>query len=545
MRKGSLLLAVLVVFAGIVACAPDPVVRAGPPARPSVAHEPPPSAERRLLELADSSTALSTAAPDITSRGAVLAPPPSPRRRTVPADRACAALADPGFTARCGTARSPTGDLLWVVHTRAEGRGFLAEVLKVDGGDGYVVLEAVDEGGTRLDRVGVAVADVSGDGSEEIAFAFYRRNKAQVLSLDLVQSPGTVAVHRDYVQGSARASSGLLEAWEAIQDRATGKVIIARETIQFRDGAWGRTSLTATGSNAVYGQDFPDPFILRDGHRYFGYSTNRGANIPVIGSDDLMNWHTLGDALPQLPPWSSRGRVWAPAVLPRPGRYVLYYTTRHATSGMQCLSVAQATSPQGPFVDDSTGPLVCQTDLGGSIDPSPFVDDTGAVYLLWKSEDRGYTIPSQIWSQPLSADGLSLVGSPTAVLTQDREWEKPTMEAPAMVSDGTGLYLFYSAGTWQNSTYAVGWARCSSPSGPCIKAGDRPLVAASADLSGPGGQEIVQTSDGRRWLAYHAWVPLEGGYPGSRRLLHIASLHFDATGPVVNGSLAIMTAPDR
>ncbi len=114
-----------------------------------------------------------------------------------------------------------------------------------------------------------------------------------------------------------------------------------------------------------------------------------------------------------------------------------------------------------------------------------------------------------------------------------------------MVRDGSGLYLFYSAGTWQNATYAVGWARCSSPSGPCTKGGDRPLVAAGPDLSGPGGQEIVHTGDGRRWLAYHAWVPLEGGYPGSRRLLHISPLHFDATGPVVNGSLAIITAPDR
>ncbi len=540
-----MLLAVLVVFAAIATCTPNPAVRAGSPTSPLVLQDPPPSAERRLQELADRSTALSTATPEITSRGAVLAPPPLPRRRIVPADRACPALADPGFTARCGAARSPTGDLLWLVQTRAEGRGFLVEVLKMEGGDGHVVLEAVDEGGTRLDRVGVAVADVSGDGSEEITFAFYRRNKAQVLSLDLVQSPGTVALHRDYVQGSARASSGLLEAWEAIQDRATGKAIIVRETIQFRDGTWGRTSLTETGSNAVYGQDFPDPFILRDGQRYFGYSTNRGANIPVIASDDLINWHAVGDALPQLPPWSTRGRVWAPAVLARQGRYVLYYTTRHAASGMQCLSVAQGTSPEGPFVDGSTGPLVCQLDLGGSIDPSPFVDDSGAAYLLWKSEDRGYTIPSQIWSQPLSPDGLSLVGSPTPILTQDREWEKPTMEAPAMVRDGSGLYLFYSAGTWQNSTYAVGWARCSSPSGPCTKGGERPLVAASPDLSGPGGQEVVQTRDGRRWLAYHAWVPLEGGYPGSRRLLHISSLHFDATGPVVNGSVAVMTAPDR
>ena len=541
-----MLLAVVVAVDAIVAGAPNPVVREPSPGHASVAPEPPLSAERRIPDLADRSAPLSTATAEVTSRGTVLAPPPAPRRRVVPADRACPAMADPGFTARCGTARSPEGDLMWLVQTRTEGRGFLVEVLKVDGGEGQVVLEAADDRGTRLERVGVAVADVSVDGREEIAFAFYRKNGAQVLSLDLVQPPGTVVLHRDYVQGSARASAGLLEAWEAIRDRAAGRTVMVRETIEFRDGAWTRTSVTATESAAVYGQDFADPFILRAGRRYFGYSTNRGGvNVPVIASQDLSDWHALGDALPQLPAWSTRGRVWAPAVLAREGRYVLYYTTRHAESGMQCISLAQATSPEGPFEDRSTGPLVCQVEVGGSIDPSPFVDDTGALYLLWKSEDRGYTIPSQIWSQPLSPDGLSLVGSPTPILTQDRAWEKPTMEAPAMVRDGSGLYLFYSAGTWQNSTYAVGWARCSSPSGPCAKGGDRPLVAANRDLSGPGGQEVVQTADGHRWLAYHAWVPHEGGYPASRRLLHLSSLHFDATGPVVDGSFAMSSAPDQ
>ena len=545
--RGRVRPAVVVVatlIGAVVVWGPYPAARTAGAPRPPVAPAPPP--DRLSVELEERSTPLSTARPDVTAAGAVLAPPASPRRRALPADRACPALADAGFTARCGFAGTPEGDLLWLVQTRTEGRGFLVEVLRVGGADAEVVLEATDDTGARFERIGVASVDVSGDGTEEISISFYRRSAAQVLALDVVQAPGAVVLHREYVQGSARASVGRIEAWEAVRDRSTGKATLYHETIQFRDGGWSRTSLVPTPSAAVYGQDFPAPFLLRSGARYYAYSTNRGgSNVPLILSDDLRNWRPGGDALPQLPAWSARGRVWAPAVLARQGGYVLYYTTRHVASGLQCLSVAEAASPEGPFVDRSTGPLVCQTDVGGSIDPSPFVDQDGAAYLLWKSEDRRYDTPAEIWSQPLSPDGLSLAGSPTSLLVQDREWEKPTMEAPTMVRDGGRLYLLYSAGAWQDSTYAIGWATCSSPTGPCTKNGERPLVAATPALSGPGGQEVVQTADGRRWLAYHAWVPWEGGYPASRRLLHLSPLHFDAGGPVVGGLSGVTSPPDQ
>ena len=49
--------------------------------------------------------------------------------------------------------------------------------------------------------------------------------------------------------------------------------------------------------------------------------------------------------------------------------YIAYYTTADTASKRQCVSRAVAPSPVGPFVDDSTGPLICQSELGGTIDP--------------------------------------------------------------------------------------------------------------------------------------------------------------------------------
>ncbi len=61
-------------------------------------------------------------------------------------------------------------------------------------------------------------------------------------------------------------------------------------------------------------------------------------------------------------------------MLQRGPLFVMYYTVRHRASGRQCVSVAVSVLPQGPFVDASLAPLVCQFERGGSIDPSPFVD---------------------------------------------------------------------------------------------------------------------------------------------------------------------------
>src|SRR2546421_75946 len=82
---------------------------------------------------------------------------------------------------------------------------------------------------------------------------------------------------------------------------------------------------------------------------------------------------------------------------------------------------ATSGTPRGPFVDTSTGPLICQTARGGSIDPNPYVDPaTDAVVLLWKSDDNALGVghPTHIWGQPVTANGRALAAgtSPSLLL---------------------------------------------------------------------------------------------------------------------------------
>lgn len=299
-----------------------------------------------------------------------------------------------------------------------------------------------------------------------------------------------------------------------------------------------------TYANPVFARDFPDPFVLPVEGGYYAYSTNSaGRNVPVIYSPDLFTWERAGengDALPKLPAWAqpNASLTWAPSVLPRGDEYILYYVTRYRESGRQCISYAVSDSPAGPFVDDSSGPFICQLEEGGSIDPEPFVDDDGALYLIWKSDANALELDPWIYSQRLSDDGRSLLGEPARLITRDQEWERPLVENPSMVLHNGVYYLIYSANWWESGDYALGYAICEGPSGPCEKPWDEPFFALPKNRLGgeigPGGGSFFQDHDGNLWLAYHAWRSPSAGYvAGGQRRLSLARVEFVDEEPLV------------
>lgn len=298
-----------------------------------------------------------------------------------------------------------------------------------------------------------------------------------------------------------------------------------------------------TYQNPVYAGDFPDPYVLRVGEGssavFYAFSTNAGGeNVPVLRSaGSLAQWQRAGDALPKLPDWAAAGRslTWAPSVLARGDRYVLYYTTHAVKADTQCISRAVASQPQGPYSDDSSQPLICQVDLGGSIDPSPFVDADGKAYLYWKNDGNSRNAKSSLWVQPLSEDGLSLTGQPTELFYRDEAWEMPTIEGPSMLLDQGQYFLFYSAGSYDSDNYSMGYATCQSATGPCQKAEGGPWVKSQGTVRGPGGGEVFRDGQGQLWMAYHAWTLPKIGYPEGARSFHIDRLSIKDGKPVLDG----------
>lgn len=289
------------------------------------------------------------------------------------------------------------------------------------------------------------------------------------------------------------------------------------------------------GSGAVWPGDFPDPFVLRAGTTYYAFGTQSGlTQVQTLTSTDLRTWKAGQDALPKLPSWAQYGYVWGPSVLPRPEGYVMYYATRVAANGRQCISRAVSVLPQGPYVDTSNGPLMCQLDRGGSIDPSPFVDADGGAWLIWKSEGTLAGEPTRLWSARLSTDGLSVNGTPNELLHTALPWEQPIIEGPSLTRTPDGHYvLFYSANRWQTASYAVGWATCAGPAGPCTRGASGPLLASHGLVAGPGSPEEFTDLTGGWHLAFCAWTAPDVGYPKGARRMHVAGLSFSGGRPVL------------
>ena len=315
----------------------------------------------------------------------------------------------------------------------------------------------------------------------------------------------------------------------------------------------------------VFETDFADAFILRHNSEFLGYATNAQgdkANVPMARSANLVDWQTiqngkqLHDAMPVLPPWARAGLTWAPEVIKTATGYVLTFTARDRRSELQCIGAAFSRDPLGPFVSAATQPLVCQTELGGTIDSHAFRAADGALYLYFKSDANNpkFGKKTDIFVQRLSPDALSVMGAAAALVRNDAAWEAHVIEAPTMVRHGPSYFLFFSANHygWEThqklSPYAIGYARCSGPMGPCIDAPENPILHSYKDrqagcLSGPGHQSIFEVG-GRQFISFHAWAATRGCRKfDNRRYLYIAPLLWEGGTPKIGNSLRPRQVP--
>lgn len=297
-----------------------------------------------------------------------------------------------------------------------------------------------------------------------------------------------------------------------------------------------------TFQNPVLRRDFADPGIILVGSTYYAYSTNATSrNVPLATSTDLVHWDYQADAMPSLPAWAQLGGsyVWAPEVIEIDGHYNLYFTARDKEADRQCVGVAVSDKPEGKFRSAGDMPLVCQVEEGGTIDASPFRDADGTLYLYFKNDGNCCNIATYIYVQEMSPDGLSLVGEPTRLVRNDRAWEGRVIEAPTMWLHDGEYYLFFSANDYAGPPYAVGYARCESPAGPCEDAPENPILQSvlggETPVIGPGHQTIITDDDGELWLVYHAWQVTSSGTRGGSRYLWLDRLTWEGDTPRVLG----------
>jgi hypothetical protein len=343
----------------------------------------------------------------------------------------------------------------------------------------------------------------------------------------------------------------------------------------------GRPAAAAGGwfkPGVPFGGSFADPSLTRWGPMLTAYSTNQGgADLPAAWSADASTWTArveyegtdangdgdvgyFNDAFPHIPwgvnandcdgstPGCDPKELWAPSVGLVGHRWMGYHAVqiapngRYSQYGRFCIYVSTAATPLGPFSSASSKPIVCPSttsDPAGAIDPDVYTDpSTGHAYLTWKTEGNAHGNLPHIWAARLDASGTKLATTKHLLLkSQNAGWEGVIVENPSMVDYEGHWFLLYSGNQWQTVAYAVGYAVCSGPLGPCTRAPNNPILQSVTGRWGPGGADAVVDPRGRLLTSYHAWEDRSGPFgTGNRRML-VAELARSGTRLSVRSSV--------
>lgn len=194
--------------------------------------------------------------------------------------------------------------------------------------------------------------------------------------------------------------------------------------------------------NPVLDADYSDPDVCRAGDDFYLVASSFDAipGLPILHSNDLVNWTIIGHALKHQPPVdhfekTQHGNgVWAPAIRYHNKAFYIYYPDPDFG-----IYLTKATNPAGPWSE----PVLVEGGKG-LIDPCPLWDDDGQVYLVhgWAGSRAG--IKSILTVKKLSPDGTKVTDE--GAIVYDGHETDPTIEGPKIYKRNSYYYIFAPAG---------------------------------------------------------------------------------------------------
>ncbi len=243
-----------------------------------------------------------------------------------------------------------------------------------------------------------------------------------------------------------------------------------------------------TYKNPVIYADYSDPDVIRVGDDFYmvASSFNCMPGIPVLHSEDLVNWTIIGHVYDRLPferynkPVHGEGS-WAPSIRYHNSRFYVYFCTPS-----EGLFMTTAENPAGPWE-----PLthVVSTELWE--DPCPFWDDDGTAWL----------VHSKLCGTPLilhrmSDDGKTLLDNGTVIF--DDPVNYPTLEGPKFLKkDGFYYILAPAGGVEQGWQAALRSTRITGPYEAKVV-----MAQGKTGINGPHQGGITDTPAGSWWFVH-------------------------------------------
>lgn len=283
---------------------------------------------------------------------------------------------------------------------------------------------------------------------------------------------------------------------------------IVSDTTLYAKWNWNPDPAPTGTYNNLTGQkaDCADPYILKHNGKFYLYGTGGNDGIKVYQSNNAVDWSaaagaTNGYALHKNNVWGEQW-FWAPEVYYLNGKFYMFY------SAEEHLSVAESSSPLGPFTQTETQkkPLHANTK---EIDSHLFIDDDGKKYLYFVR----FTGGNEIWMAELNDDLYSIKESTLkkCLTANTSGWENSILEPRAKVNEGPFVlkhngwyYLTYSANHYQNPNYGVGYATSRSPLGPWSKSINNPILIGNTQIQGVGHHSFITLGGNCRYIVYHS-----------------------------------------
>lgn len=275
-----------------------------------------------------------------------------------------------------------------------------------------------------------------------------------------------------------------------------------------------------TYKNPVLYADYSDPDACRIDNDYYmvASSFNCVPGIPILHSNDLVNWTLVNHAIKQMPEIASfgtgvnhGGNVWAPSIRFHKGEYYIYYGDPDIG-----IFMTKTKDPLGEWE-----PLVLVKKGVGLIDACPFFDEDGQVYLAHAFAGSRAGIKSVLAVTRLTPDGKKAIGESRIVY--DGHDVDPTIEGAKFYKRNGYYYIFAPAGGVSGGWQTV--LRSKDIFGPY----ERKVVLAQGKtiINGPHQGAWVDTTAGADWFIHFQDVGAFG------RVTHLQPMVWKNDWPVI------------
>lgn len=313
----------------------------------------------------------------------------------------------------------------------------------------------------------------------------------------------------------------------SINSNATSSFTSSSEKIEYDYSIYYNGEFPLNNNDQPYKGEVADPSIVKgDDGRFYVFSTIR----KLFVSEDMCTWRLLNEQIIPRPTWADGEKygypdVWAPDCMKIKDKWIYYYSLAAWDMPSAGIGYAVSDNVYGPYEDKGLLFNEDDIDMNGLIDPQPYIDDDGRVYMVVGSFHGNYLVE-------LTDDGMSLLNgkdyakeNKVLIAGIPLDYFNNTYYEGGYITKKDGSYYFFgSAGSCcegLNSSYKVVVGKADNIAGPYYDSQGKNLASDNGGktigelclwspvtdktTAGPGHNSILIDDANDYWIVYHAY----------------------------------------